>query len=254
MPVDFISTEDAISIKGIRMTVVSAVPSPWGEAAKSILHVKGLPWQAVRYNPMDKVQSDWTGASNAPALMIDDQAPIHGWRNILTFAEAQSDNSILLPDETRTVCLELSDKFCGQDGLGWHRRLMGIHAGLTGRGGFSPPIAQYLGLKYGYKEDAIEQSNRQVAALLTECVERLKAQEAAGRSYYVGNTLSCVDIYSACFMALFDPLPDEQCPMHPKSRAVFEMRYPETDYAFDPILLKHRDYIYENYLELPLCL
>jgi hypothetical protein len=30
------------------MVVVGNVPSPWGEAAKGILHIKGIEWAAVR--------------------------------------------------------------------------------------------------------------------------------------------------------------------------------------------------------------
>ena len=30
------------------MVVVGGVPSPWGEAAKGILHIKGIDWAAVR--------------------------------------------------------------------------------------------------------------------------------------------------------------------------------------------------------------
>ena len=85
MPIEYISTEDAIAAQGLRMTVVSAVPSPWGEAAKGLLYVKGLPWKAVRYNAVDKRQSDWTGYPNAPTLVHDDDKPLNGWRNIWSF-------------------------------------------------------------------------------------------------------------------------------------------------------------------------
>jgi hypothetical protein len=37
-------------------------------------------------------------------------------------------------------------------------------------------------------------------------------------------------------------------------RATFESGDPETDAALDPILLEHRDRIYERHLELPLSL
>ena len=254
MPIEYISTEDAISAQGIRMTVVSATPSAWGEAAKGIFHVKGLPWKAVRYNMMDKTQSDWIGFENAPSVVFNDEAAINGWLNILNFAENQTDIPSLVPDGSRELCLRLSDDFCGTDGLGWHRRLMAVHAGLTGKGGFALPIAQYLGLKYGYSEDRMDHAYARMISLLTEFVSRLKSQEASGSPYYIGECLTCVDIYSACFMGFFDPLPEAHCPMHPKTRAVFKGRYLETDHAFDPILLKHRDYIYETYLELPLSL
>jgi len=47
-------------------------------------------------------------------------------------------------------------------------------------------------------------------------------------------------------MALFKPLPPDQCPMPDAIRPAFE--------SLDPILLEHRDFIYDEHLELPLSL
>ena len=38
----YVSVEEAIERRGVRMVVVGNVPSPWGEAAKGILHIKGI--------------------------------------------------------------------------------------------------------------------------------------------------------------------------------------------------------------------
>ena len=48
MPIEYVSVDDAIARSGLRMVVVGGVPSPWGEAAKGILHIKRIPWCAVR--------------------------------------------------------------------------------------------------------------------------------------------------------------------------------------------------------------
>ena len=42
MPFAYVSVEEAIQRRGVRMVVVGNVPSPWGEAAKGILHIKGI--------------------------------------------------------------------------------------------------------------------------------------------------------------------------------------------------------------------
>jgi hypothetical protein len=55
-------------------------------------------------------------------------------------------------------------------------------------------------------------------------------------------------------MALFRPLPPEHCAMDAGSRAAMETRDPATDTALDPILLRHRDMMYAEHLELPLSL
>ena len=70
----------------------------------------------------------------------------------------------------------------------------------------------------------------------------------------IGDTLSAADVYSATFMAMFRPLPEEVCMMHPASRASFELLDAETAAALDPVLLEHRDMMYARHLELPLSL
>ena len=70
----------------------------------------------------------------------------------------------------------------------------------------------------------------------------------------MGDSISAVDIYSAAFMAYFNPLPAEQCPMHEPIRTVFEALDEKTKAALDPILLEHRDFIYAEHLALPLSL
>jgi hypothetical protein len=55
-------------------------------------------------------------------------------------------------------------------------------------------------------------------------------------------------------MALFRPLPHEQCAMKPDTRAAFEALDEETKAALDPILFEHRDRMYAKHLELPLSL
>ena len=61
MPVEFVEFEAARERSGLRMVVVPGVPSPWGEAAKGILHVKGIPWVAVKLDQANAGLIDWIG-------------------------------------------------------------------------------------------------------------------------------------------------------------------------------------------------
>ena len=90
--------------------------------------------------------------------------------------------------------------------------------------------------------------------LLNKLAACLKTQREAGKRFYLGDSISAVDIYSATFMAYFKPLPAEQCPMIEAIRTVFEFLDDDIATALDPILLEHRDFIYSEYLELPLSL
>ena len=45
--------EEARRRPGLRLVYVPGVPSPWGEAAKGILHLKKIPFVAVRLDQAD---------------------------------------------------------------------------------------------------------------------------------------------------------------------------------------------------------
>ena len=256
MPFEYVSVDEAIGRRGLRMVVVGNVPSPWGEAAKGILHIKGIDWVAVRLVYDSEPLKTWAGQRSGPIAVYDDERPRAGWAEILLLAERLAPTPALLPQDAaeRALAFGLAHEICGEDGLGWARRLQLIHAGLQGAGGFTPRVATYLAKKYGYSPEAGSAAGARVVALLGMLAARLKAQRAAGSRFYVGNTLSAVDIYSATFMALLSPLPQVQCAMEAGSRAAMETLDAATAAALDPMLLEHRDMMYRERLELPLSL
>jgi glutathione S-transferase len=256
MTFEYLPVDEAMTRRGLRMVVVGKVPSPWGEAAKGIFHIKRIEWAAVRLTYDNDALKTWAGQLSGPVAILDDEAPRSGWKEILTLAERLAPAPPLLPAEesAREQVLMLSEKFCGREGLGWHRRLQLIHAGLAKLGGFSERVAGYLGGKYGYDPARAPESAPRVMELLLEFAALLKSRHASGERYYLGNSLTAVDIYSATFMALFRPLPEESCAMHAGTRAAFEWHDPATAAALDPILIAHRDMMYARHLELPLSL
>jgi glutathione S-transferase len=256
MPFQYVSVHDAIKRGGLRMVVVGGVPSPWGEAAKGILHIKGIEWVAVRLVYDSEALKEWAGQRNGPVAIYENERPRPGWAEILLLAERLAPTPSLLPADPaeRALVFGLSHEICGEAGLGWSRRLQLIHAGLQSAGGFPAQVGKYLGRKYGYSPEAGAAAGKRVAALLGMLAARLKAQGRAGSRYYVGNSLTAVDVYSAVFAAMFDPLSPAHCAMDAGTRAVFQMRDAETEAALDPILFEHRDMMYANHLELPLSL
>ena len=257
MPVNYIDFKQAKDQEGLRMVVVGGLPSPWGEAAKGILHIKKIPWAGIYHNPHDKEMANWTSSNSAPVAMYDDEAPRSGWADILLLAERLAPKPALLPKAPaeRALALELCHEICGEMGLGWMRRLDMVHKGLCDeKGGFPKVIAAYLASKYDYKEKQTQEYVPRIVELLNMLAERLQNQRDAGEHFYIGSTLSAVDIYSATFMTFFKPLPVEQCPMIETIRPVFESMDESISMALDPILIEHRDFIYSEYLELPLSL
>ena len=255
MPFEYISSTEAMRRAGIRMVVMSGVPSPWSEAAKGFLHLKRLPWKAVRLAYDDETLKGWAGQLSAPTVFHDSDAPRTGWAEILMLFETLAPEPAMLPLEphARAQALHLCEKFCAPDRLGWTRRLQCVHAGLTGKGGFTARVAGFLARKYGYDPQRGDEYGPRVRAILRELGEALRSQRSAG-PYYLGQSLSAVDVYSATFMATLCPLPERHCAMDPAIRRAFEWLDDETARALDPVLLEHRDMMYARHLELPLSL
>jgi len=256
MPIEYVDFEAARQRDGLRMVVVPGVPSPWGEAAKGLLYVKQIPWVAVRLDGSNRAMADWTGQRSGPVAMYEDEAPRSGWMEILLLGERLAPKPALLPSDAdeRALAIGISHEICGEMGLGWCRRLQGVHAGLNDAGGFPKGVAQYLGPKYGYRPEQAAAYDTRVAQILEMLARHLTAQRKVGSRFYLGDDLTAPDIYSAAFMALLRPLPPEECPMSEGLRAAFETRDPATLKALDPILIEHRDFVYDEYLELPLSL
>lgn len=256
MTFQYVSVEEATRRGGLRMVVVGGVPSPWGEGAKGVLHIKGIEWVAVRLVYDNDLLKQWAGQRSGPVAIYENEPPRSGWAEILSLAERLAPAPSLLPADpaARALVLGLSHEICGEAGLAWSRRLQMVHAGLHSAGGFPERVATYLGKKYGYSPEAGAACGPRVAELLGLLVARLKAQRAVGSRYFVGDCVTAVDVYSATVMAMFGPLPPGQCKMEASTRAAFETRDAQTEAAPDPILFEHRDTMYAEHLELPLSL
>ncbi len=256
MTLRYLPVEEAIPRPGLRMVVVGNVPSPWGEAAKGILHIKNIDWVAVRLAYDSEPLTQWAGQLSGPVAIYEQERPRSGWAEILLLAERLAPTPSLLPKDPadRALMFGLAHEICGEEGLAWTRRLQLVHAGLRNEPGFPPPVAKYLAKKYGYSQEEGTDYGKRVTALLDMLAGRLKAQHKAGSNYYVGDTLTAVDVYSATAMALFGPLPHDQCAMKADTRAAFEALDAKTRAALDPILFEHRDRMYAGHLELPLAL
>ena len=203
MSFEYVSVEDAIASHGVRMVVVPQVPSPWGESAKGIFHIKNIPFKAVRLVYDNEALTKWAGQLTGPVVIRDDEAPRSSWADILFLAERLAPERSLLPEDAadRVLVLGLAHELLGEDGLAWSRRLHAVHLGLTEGGGYGPKISKYLGNKYGYRPEAGAKSGQRVIALLKMLSARLHAQRTAGSDYLVGEDLTAADIYAACAAA-----------------------------------------------------
>ena len=130
MGFEYVSVEEAIGRGGLRMVVVGGVPSAWGEAAKGLLHIKGIDWSAVRLVYDSEALLQWAGERSGPVAVYDKEPPRPGWREILLLAERLASAPRLLPadPDAREQVLALASTICDKGGLNWSRRLQLVHA------------------------------------------------------------------------------------------------------------------------------
>jgi glutathione S-transferase len=251
----FVDVEEAANAPGLRMVVVSGIPSPWSESAKGLFHVKKLEWLAVRLDYESAALKAWAKQRSGPVAFWNSEPPRDRWIDIVMLAERIAPQPALLPADPaqRALAIGLSHEIMGEGGLCWSRRLRLVHAGVAGAGGFAPPpVAEYIGRKYGYTPQTADAAATRVPELLDMLAKRLKSQHAAGSKYFVGNALTATDIHAAAALALFRPLPQEVCNMEAGMRNSLEFREPGTDAALDEVLLAHREMMYREHLSLPL--
>ena len=200
--------------------------------------------------------AEWTGQRSGPVAVYEDEAPRGGWAEILMLAERLAPKPSLLPADAaeRAHAIGVAHEICGEMGLGWCLRNVAVHAGLAGEGGFPAPVAGYLASKYGYRDEEAPLYRSRVMTILEMLGARLRSQRDAGSRFYFGDEISAVDVYSATFAALLKPLPPEDCPMPDAMRQAFESADEEILSVLDPLVLEHRDFLYAEYMELPLTL
>ena len=80
---DYLEARDARDLAGLRLALTYKIPNPYGEAAKAIFKLKGLPFVAVAQHstqPNEDLMA-WTGHRNAPVAIWNDEPARAGWAN-----------------------------------------------------------------------------------------------------------------------------------------------------------------------------
>src|SRR5882724_1525007 len=193
---------------GLRIVLVKGLPSPWGQAAKTIFELKGLDYVAAPWLPGEG-NADivaWAGEASAPIVAWAKEKPIHRWIDILYLAERLAPKPSLIPanGSERARMIGLSHEICGEMGIGWNRRLQLFAPAYAS--GSPPPNISRMGSKYGYNETDAKAAGARTAESLKALTTHLKSQYARGARYFAGDSVSALDIYWTAFANLLDPL------------------------------------------------
>jgi len=250
---DYITVAEARDLPGLRLALSMGTPGPWGISARALFGIREVPFVAVgqEIGGANEDLVAWTGRRNAPVAVYGDEAAVDGWLEIVELAERLGSGPSLHPDDPvdRALATGFSAEICGQGGFGWSRR-------LSMAGGGPPPEPgtpmSVLNREYGIRAEAIDTAVARVIGIMNGLSAQLHKQRAAGSDYLVGPRLSACDVHWACFSMLVERLAPEHCALPPHLQDLFATMSPAMRAAIDPILIAHRDRIWQRHIGLPL--
>jgi glutathione S-transferase len=266
---NYVGIEQARAMSGLRLILGAyAVPGPWRESCKGLFYVKGLEYVPTHTANLGRedyefgvdksatVLEEWTGQPSAPVALWNNERPRASWVDQVYLAERLNPEPPLIPDNLadRVKMIGLIHLICGEEGVGWNVRHIIVKNALTELPPDDPWYARlkYIGEKYRYSPEAGEAAPPRIAEIFDLLNAELENQRDAGKRYFIGDRLSALDIYWACFAGAMQPLPQALCPMATDYRPAYTNADPIIAKALTRALIEHRDYIYENYLELPI--
>ena len=251
---DYISVEEARHLPGLRLVLTAGVPGPWGEAAKALVSYKGIDWVAARQDAASEnpALQEWTGQASAPVVAWEDLPPACNWLDQVGLLDRIEPERPLLPEEPvlRAEAIGLAGLIAGPGGFGWQRRLAMIGSMVSVDP--LPDQVRRFADRYGFSEGALAQSHHQFGAICRALDEHLAARDLQGSRFFVGNTVTAVDFYWACFLGMVRPLPREVNPMPDWAWELYDAKEPEVRALITDRLTAHRDMMYREFISLPL--
>lgn len=267
--IDYVPIRVAREMPGLRIVLAAfTIPGPWFESCKGIYHVKGLDYTAVRNSDenasdiqigMNGSQSElvaWTAQSSAPVVVWNDERPRSLWNDQLYLAERLSPEPRLIPEdpEERIRMFGLANELLSEDGLVWNKRYIMVADALRRLPADAEDRAFWihLGQKYNYSDAAAARAAGHIARIVETMDAQLAAQRSKGRRYLIGDALSALDVYWACVCGILAPMPEARCPMWDGFRGIYGNDDPGIAKALSDELKAHRDFIYDEHLQLPI--
>ncbi|MEM8717302.1 MAG: glutathione binding-like protein [Cyanobacteria bacterium P01_G01_bin.4] len=255
---DYHPVADAKTMSGLRISLTKGVPAPWSESAKAMLKVKGIPYVAVEQlaGTENEELVAWTGHRNAPTAMYEAEPPRVTWLDILNLVERLQPDPPLVPERIndRITMHGLMNEIAGENGMLWSTRQIMFRA-MADALGEDAVADNPMFRDYRYSREAADTAIRRAIAILQRIEEQLTDQSAIGSPYLVGDRLSAVDLYWACFSQTLDPLPQDVNPMPDYLRSTWASAMTvmsDAGYTPKQCLFDHRNRMFEDYIGLPL--
>ena len=255
---DYVSVEKARPLDGLRLVLTGGVPGPWSEAAKGLFRVRGVDYTPVfqEGGGANEALLAWTGHRNAPTAMYKDEPARITPVEMINLAQRLGTGPSLVPDaiDERVMMFGLLNEIAGEQGFAWSARIL-MFAAMVENAGEAAMADNPMLRDYHYNASEVAAAPEKIIAVLQRLGQQLSAQSDAGSRYLVGDRLSALDIYWACFSQMLDPLPPAVNPMPDYLYGIWGLTakaVEKTGFQPDKALLEHRDYIFPTYLTWPL--
>ena len=254
----FLTITEARETSGMRLIVAEGVPGPWAEGIRGILEYKNIPYSKGRFELGGDHEQliAWTSQSSVPVIAWNDEFPKSAWLEQIFLAERVQPEPSIIPTDIneRVLMFGMLNELCAPEGFAWNRRLMLVHMGLK-----NPDLSNeqkqffnYFGEKYGYSEEKAMGAPQRVVRILNMLTTQLKTQISKECNYFIGNSVSALDIYWAGMSHLIEPMPAKDCPMLENFRPMYTNFDPNIANAASKELMRHREFIYREHLGLPM--
>jgi hypothetical protein len=255
---DYVSIKEAQAASGLRLTLTGGLPAPWSEAAKGVFRVRNVDYIPVLQQgggPNEEVLA-WTGHRNAPTAMHNDESARISAVDMINLGERLGSGPSLVPDAIgdRVLMFGLLNEVAGENGLAWNARVLMFGAMIESMGAEAMRDNPMLS-DYHYRAEDAAAAPAKVITILQTLAAQLEKQRTAGSRYFIGDGLTALDIYWACFSQMVNVLPPDVNPMPDYMRNVWGLTaqvLQDSGYELDQILLDHRDYVFPNHLQWPL--
>jgi glutathione S-transferase len=255
---NYISVEQARNMSGLRV-VLPPAPGPWAESIKGILHVKKLPFTMALHEvgTASLALKDWSAQTSSLVVAWNDERPRSLWNDQLYLAERLAPQPRLIPEAIadQVLMFGMANQLLAETGLVWNLRVLAIHRGRSNLqlNEKARAMVDFLAAKYQHQvPDEPDLASRRAAQIVDLFAARLEHQRASGSRFLIGDRLSALDIYWSASAAMLQPLPPGLCNMPHWLRITDTANDPRVVAAIKPILFEHRDFIYREYLKLPM--
>jgi glutathione S-transferase len=232
---------------GLRITMLPGLPGLWAEALKNLCDVKKVQYIRAIHPFGDKQAQEGlyklTAQRSLPTMLYKDEPPRSALIEQINLAErlGATDAPKLIPSDVqeRILMFGLLNELAGEGGIVYTVRLMG---------GPKSPLA----VKYGYTPEAAAVGAQKIIEGLTALGKQLESQKAKGSKYFVGSSITVLDVYWATMSLMFGVPGEDIMPRTKQNRGLLAGFKSANAQGVDlTLLMEHRDYIYHKYLVTP---